>query len=124
MAKGKKTGGRVAGTPNKSTLEIRELAKKHGPAAIRTAVSLMMSADSDATRLAALKEILDRGYGKVSQPQAVNLSGNVGTYDLSKLDDDGLARLESILTTIAVTGRGSESPDVRRDGASDAKNRP
>jgi hypothetical protein len=31
MALGKKTGGRVKGTPNKSTDEIKALAQQHGP---------------------------------------------------------------------------------------------
>ena len=38
-------------------------------------------------------------------PQDVKVSGAVGTYDLRKLDDDGLKRLETTLAAIAVTGR-------------------
>ena len=40
-------------------------------------------------------------------PQDVKVSGAVGTYDLSKLDDDGLKRLETTLAAIAVTGRNT-----------------
>jgi len=36
--------------------------------------------------------------------QDVNLRGAVGTYDLSKLDDDGLRRLKEIIGAIAVDG--------------------
>lgn len=43
-------------------------------------------------------------------PQDVNLRGAVGTYDLSKLDDERLKLLESILGTVAVT-RGDPSGD-------------
>ena len=40
---GRKTGGRKAGTPNKATAEIRELAMLHGPAAIRRLVLLILA---------------------------------------------------------------------------------
>ena len=43
---------------------MRELAQMHGEKAIATLVQLMGSADSDSARIAAAKEILDRGYGK------------------------------------------------------------
>lgn len=64
MALGKKTGGRKAGVPNKATAEIKAVAQKHGPAAIRELVRLMTEAESDAARVAAIKELLDRAYGK------------------------------------------------------------
>ena len=73
---------------------------------------------------AAMNWLRNRRKAEWRDPQDVKVSGAVGTYDLSKLDDDGLARLESILTTISVTGLDPESPDVRRDGVSDAKNGP
>ena len=62
-----KTGGRKPGTPNKVSNAVKELASAHGPEAIRTLVTLMKSADSDATRVSAAKEILDRAYGKATQ---------------------------------------------------------
>jgi len=70
MAKGIKTGGRVAGTPNKATRDIKEAARAHGPAAIKKLASLMQSADSDTAKIAAAKELLDRAYGKATQPLA------------------------------------------------------
>lgn len=94
MAKGKKTGGRVAGTPNKATHEVRDLARKYGPAAIEAAARLAGlvlvvapnkegdgeievpegMAESEPARIAALQLILDRAYGKATQP----LSGGDG----------------------------------------------
>lgn len=69
FAKGrKKTGGRVKGKPNKLTEDIKALAQQYGPAAIQTLVELMMDADYEPTRVAAAKELLDRGYGKSVQP--------------------------------------------------------
>jgi len=67
MAKGKKTGGRRAGVPNKATREIKDAARVYGPEAIERLWELSAAADSDAAKVAALKEILDRGYGKASQ---------------------------------------------------------
>ena len=62
-----KTGGRVAGTPNKTTAEIRNLAGQYGPAALAELVRLSVHAESEQTRVSACKEILDRAYGKSTQ---------------------------------------------------------
>lgn len=73
-----KTGGRVAGTPNKATSDIRKLAQVHGPAVIRRLLELsgcmvdamgirQRGADSHATQVMAMKELLDRGYGRSTQ---------------------------------------------------------
>lgn len=70
MAKPKgspKTGGRVAGKPNKATADVKALAGQYGPAAINTLAVLMVKADTDATKVSAAKELLDRAYGKASQ---------------------------------------------------------
>lgn len=79
MALGRKTGGRQKGTPNKATAEIRSLAQAYGPAiverlaimagvAVDTLGQPVKGADSDAAQIAAMKELLDRAYGKVAQP--------------------------------------------------------
>lgn len=88
MAKGIKTGGRVTGTPNKATSEVKVLAGKYGPAAIEAAARLAGlvlkvvpnkegdgeqevpdgAAESEPARIAALQLILDRAYGKATQP--------------------------------------------------------
>jgi hypothetical protein len=65
--KGAKTGGRVAGTPNHATAEIKELARVHGPAVIARLVTLTRD-PSGAVAVAASRELLDRGYGKAPQP--------------------------------------------------------
>lgn len=71
MASGKKTGGRVAGTPNKATREIKEIAQSYGPQAIAGLWKLAKGAESEQARVAAYKEVLDRGYGKPSQSVAI-----------------------------------------------------
>lgn len=70
MAKGIKTGGRTKGTPNKATHDVKEAARIHGPRALEVLSSLMENAESDQARIAACKEILDRAYGKATQPIA------------------------------------------------------
>ena len=65
-----KWGGRKQGTRNKATAEIRELAQACAPAAIAELARLCLHAKTEATRVAAIKEILDRGYGKPTQPIA------------------------------------------------------
>jgi hypothetical protein len=56
--------GRKKGTPNKVTVEIKELAQKYGPDAIAKLARLATKAES----VAAIKELLDRGYGRAVQP--------------------------------------------------------
>ena len=79
MAAGKKTGGRKKGTPNKATAEIKALAREHGLEAVTGIVEMARNADSESTRLAAWRELLDRGYGKAMQPtdNKHNVAGKV-----------------------------------------------
>lgn len=74
---GERRGGRQKGTPNKATRDIRELAQKHGPAAIQKAVSLMENAESEDTQLRAAMFLAERGYGKAKEYKDVNLSGGI-----------------------------------------------
>lgn len=68
MAEGRKTGGRQKGTLNKATASVKALAQKHGPAAIAELARLATKAESEAARVAAIRELLDRAYGKSKQP--------------------------------------------------------
>lgn len=70
MAKGKKTGGRTKGTPNKATADVKAMARAYGPSVIEGLARLFKEADSDAAKISAGKEILDRAYGKATQPLA------------------------------------------------------
>jgi hypothetical protein len=67
MAKGHKTGGRVKGTPNKATIEVKALAQQHGPECIAGLALLAKTAENEQARIAAMRELLDRAYGKPSQ---------------------------------------------------------
>ncbi len=57
-------GGRPKGSTNKSTQELRDLCRKHAPEAIKSLLHLAANAVSEQAKIAAIKEILDRGYGK------------------------------------------------------------
>lgn len=77
-----KTGGRKAGTPNKVTADIREVAQGHGPAALSKLV-FWMNSDNPKASVAACNAILDRAYGK--PPQALTV--DPGASLLTALDD-------------------------------------
>lgn len=68
--------GRPVGSISKTTAEIKALAQQHGPQAIARLAQLSglisgrPGADSEAAQIAAIKELLDRGYGKSTQPLA------------------------------------------------------
>lgn len=66
---GKRTGsGRKKGVPNKATAEIKALAQVHGARMIAELARLATKAESEQARVAAIRELLDRGYGKATQP--------------------------------------------------------
>jgi hypothetical protein len=70
MAKGgaRPGAGRKPGSPNKVTLDIKALAQEHGPEALRGLVGIATDEQAPhAARVAAMREVLDRGYGKPSQ---------------------------------------------------------
>lgn len=68
MALGRKTGGRKPGSLNKTTADVKALAQAHTAAAIGELVRLALHSENDSARVAAIKELLDRGHGKARQP--------------------------------------------------------
>lgn len=102
MAKGFKTGGRVAGVPNKATADIKALAQEYTPAAIRRLAALAGllegeegKAQSEPAQVSALRELIERGHGKASQTIDMNVSDR-RQADLSLLSDKELAALRKI----------------------------
>lgn len=78
--------GRKPGQKNRATLEIKELARAYGPKAIAELARLAgltnaAGSENETTRVAAIKELIDRGYGRPTQP----ISGD---------DDEPPVRLE------------------------------
>ena len=72
-----KTGGRQKGTPNKTTAGLKALAGKHGKEAISALLVLAREGDNENIRLAAWKELLDRGYGKPAQSVEIGVAVEV-----------------------------------------------
>ncbi|MGO9430911.1 DUF5681 domain-containing protein [Rhodoblastus sp.] len=74
---GKRPGsGRKKGTPNKATAEIKEICRKHAPDVIAELARLATKAKSEQARVSAIKELLDRGFGKAMQPIAGDSGGD------------------------------------------------
>lgn len=65
---GERRGGRAKGTPNKVTADIKALARLHVVEAMKELARLSVHAESEAARVAAIKELFDRGFGKATQP--------------------------------------------------------
>jgi len=61
-----KTGGRQKGTPNKATAALRDIARQYTEEAVEALVGILRDGETDAAKVAAAKEILDRGYGKAT----------------------------------------------------------
>ena len=64
---GERRGGRAKGTPNKITADIKALAQQYGALAIKRLAHLVEHAESEQAQVAAIRELLDRGYGKSKQ---------------------------------------------------------
>lgn len=80
-----KTGGRTAGTPNKATKDIKALAAPYGEQAVGELARIMLTSESDPARIAAAKELLDRGFGKAKQP--IDHSSEDGTMQPKSLGE-------------------------------------
>lgn len=106
-AKGERRGGRSKGTPNKATADIKAVARVYGPAAVE-ALAIMSGlakpslklphiqlAESEQARVGAIKEILDRGYGKAAQPMTGEDGGPIGIMHLLTAIDGTTRRLPS-----------------------------
>ena len=72
-----KTGGRVAGTPNKATAAIKDIAGQYTEQAVNTLVGILAGGEGipPAAQVAAAKELLDRAHGKPGQ--SVDLTGDM-----------------------------------------------
>ena len=88
--------GNPGGRP-RVVAEVRELARAHAPEAITELVRLTKEAKSDTARIAAIKELLDRAYGKATQLVTVeNDEPSLTDMNLNELRAGLLADLERI----------------------------
>ena len=69
---GERRGGRQKGTPNRATADIKALAMLHAASAMKELARLATKAESEAARVAAIKELFDRGFGKAKQSLEVD----------------------------------------------------
>lgn len=96
---GERRGGRTKGTPNKATADIRALAQQYGEDAVRELATILTTSENHSARIAAAKELLDRGYGK--SKQSVELTG----------EDGGPMQFEKIVREI-VDPQAPDAPSV------------
>ena len=94
-------GGRAPGQLNATTAEIKHLLHEYTPAACKELARLSTEAESEQARVAAIKEILDRVYGKT--PQAI-VNGD-GTPLVS---DDSQQSLAMLARKVALAFRLAE----------------
>ncbi|MCL2645222.1 MAG: hypothetical protein FWD51_07165 [Betaproteobacteria bacterium] len=81
--KGRKTGGRKAGTPNAATREIKDLAGQHGETVIAVLAKIVEDETAPpSARIAAGRELLDRGYGKPSEFKQISIEELPPTEEL------------------------------------------
>lgn len=72
---GKRPGaGRKPGVPNRVTADIKALAQSFGAEAIEKLMNIVRESENDAAKISAIKELLDRGFGRAAQ--AVILNGD------------------------------------------------
>jgi len=62
-----KVGGRVKGQPNRIAADIKAICQRAGPEIVAELLRLAKHGRHEMTRIAAAKELLDRGFGKAKQ---------------------------------------------------------
>ena len=76
--------------------ELRDLARVHAPAAIQELARLAMKAKSETARIAAIRELLDRGFGKPTQFVAADNEPALEDLNLEELRAEILADVQRI----------------------------
>lgn len=74
---GERRGGRAKGVPNKITADVKAIAQRYAPEAFEELARLAKQAESESARVAAIKEILDRAYGKSKQTVEGDMTGSL-----------------------------------------------
>jgi hypothetical protein len=93
-----KTGGRKPGSLNKATADIKRLAQAHGEELIEKLLNLARNAENESAQIAAIKELLDRGFGRPTQ----HIAG-----------DAEAAPVKQVINVITGVPRGDDGPLAR-----------
>jgi uncharacterized protein (UPF0147 family) len=73
-----KTGGRVAGTPNRVTYALMDMAQQYTEKALETLAEIMQDDTAPpAAKVSAANALLDRGHGKPMQSSTVAVDATV-----------------------------------------------
>ena len=81
-APGERRGGREAGTPNKATADLKAFAGQYTQEAVESMVAIARDAETPPqAKVAAWREILDRGHGKPAQ--SVTVDGDAVTQPVA-----------------------------------------
>ncbi len=99
-----KTGGRKKGTPNKVTANLKLLAGRHGREAIAAILEIARSAENEQTRLAAWRELLDRGYGKPAQYNEIGGGGSLQLTVVTGVPARAVQQIEPPIIDIEANG--------------------
>ena len=81
---------------------LTDLAREHTAEAVETLVDVMRNGESDAARVAASTQILNRGWGQA--PQTIAVTDDRQPRDLSGMTDEQLEALETLRTLDALDG--------------------
>ena len=95
--------GRKRGIPNKATADVKALAQSYAPEVVKELARLALNAQSEQARVTAIKEILDRAYGKPHITAEVSTPRDV--RDLST------AELLRVLAAEGIVGEEAEEPE-------------
>jgi hypothetical protein len=114
MAVGRKTGGRKKGVPNKVTLAREAEIKKSGLTPLEYMLRVMRNPRAPAERRDDMaKAAAPYVHPKLGSIQHTGANGGpIQTVDLSKLNDDELARLETLLSPLADAGGDQGGEDT------------
>ncbi len=86
---GERRGGRQKGTPNRVTAELKLAFQKHGDELVKALLKLAKSTD-EKVQLGAIKECLDRGWGRPAQAVQVGADPDSVPVVFSMNFGDGL----------------------------------
>jgi hypothetical protein len=100
--------GRKKGVPNKATAEIKALCREHAPSVIKELARLSLKGRSEQARVAAAKELLDRGFGKSVQPHDGDGEGGAIKLQVNRIERVVVDPLHSDSARVSSVARTSE----------------